>query len=97
MQYVVIVTTDYKMQMIRRSETMKEWRILLLLEFNWKMFRLHRKLVNWLVKKGMKLSSPVLCLINRKLDHYGVSLAKNGRTYERITGETIRYYKRDII
>ena len=97
MQYVVTITTEKQMRMIRRSETMKAWRILLLLEFNWRMFKLHRKLVHWLVKKGTKLSSPVLCLLNRRLDRFGVSLAKNGRTYEKITGETIRYYKRDVI
>ncbi len=97
MQYVVIVTAEIQVRMIRRSKTMKAWRILLLLEFNWRMFKLHRKLVHCLVNKGMRLSSPVLCLVNRRLDRYGVSLAKNGRTYEKITGETIRYYKSDVI
>ncbi len=76
---------------------MKEWRILLSLEFDWRMFKLHRKLINWLVGRGMKLSSPVLCLVNRGLDNFGVSLARNRRYYETITGEIIQYYKRDEI
>ncbi|MDF2484137.1 MAG: hypothetical protein K0R46_305 [Herbinix sp.] len=76
---------------------MKEWRILLLLEFEWRMFRVFRRLINWLVKKGMRLSSPILCMINRSLDYYGAALARQGNLYESITGEIIRYYKRDEI
>ncbi len=74
---------------------MKQWRILLSLEFEWRMFKLYRKLVNWLVKRGIKLSSPILCLVNNMLDNYGVSLAEHRRRYESLTGEIIRYYKRD--
>jgi hypothetical protein len=81
--------------MIRRSEAMKEWRILLSLEFEWRMFRFYRKLVNWLVRRGLKLSSPILCLVNNNLDNYGVSLARHRRSYENMTGEIIQYYKRD--
>jgi hypothetical protein len=83
--------------MIRRSETMKEWRILLSLEFEWRMFRFYRRLVNWLVKRGVRLSSPVLCRINNSLDNFGVSLARHRIRYEAITGEIIQYYKGDEI
>ncbi len=76
---------------------MREWRLLLLLEFDWRMFKIHRKLINWLVKRGMKLSSPILCMINRSLDNYGVALARQRHIYESITGQVIRYYKRDEI
>lgn len=76
---------------------MKEWRLLLLLEFDWRMFKIHRKLINWLVKRGMKLSSPILCMINRSLDNYGVELARQRHIYESITGQVIQYYKRDEI
>lgn len=85
------------MLMIRSGDAMKEWRLLLSLEIDWRMFKLHRKLINWLVKRGMKLSSRVLCLVNRGLDSYGVSLARNRRYYENMTGEIIHYYKRDEI
>lgn len=76
---------------------MKEWRILLLLEIEWRMFKVHRRLINWLVRRGMKLSSPILCRINRSLDYYGVSMARQRKQYESVTGEIIRYYKRDEI
>jgi hypothetical protein len=74
---------------------MKEWRILLILEFEWRIFRLHRKLINWLVGKGVKLNSTILCLINRSLDNLIVILAENRLRYEQITGQIIQYYKRD--
>lgn len=76
---------------------MREWRILLLLEFQWRMFKVHRRMINWLVGKGMKLSSPVLCMINRRLDNCGVSMARQRNRYESITGEVIKYYKQDEI
>ncbi|MGF7142574.1 hypothetical protein HNQ56_000992 [Anaerotaenia torta] len=76
---------------------MKEWRILLFLEFDWRMFKFYRKLVNWLVKKGMKLSSPILCMINQGLDYCGVEMVRKQRIYERLTGQVIRYYKSDEI
>ncbi len=74
---------------------MKEWRILLVLEYEWRLFRVHRKLINWLVGKGMKLNSAVLCFINRSLDNHVVILSENRQRYEQITGQIIQYYKRD--
>lgn len=97
MQYVVVKATAMKMLMIRRRETMEQWRILLSLEFEWRMFKFYRKLVNWLVRRGIRLSSPILCLINNKLDNYGVLLARHRSSYESMTGEIIQYYKRDEI
>ncbi len=76
---------------------MKEWKILLSLEFDWRMFKFYRRLVNWLVRRGIRLSSPILCLVNNGLDNYGVSLARLRSYYENMTGEIIQYYKRDEI
>jgi len=76
---------------------MREWRILLLLELEWRMFKVHRRMINWLVRRGMKLSSPILCMINRQLDNCGVSMARQRNQYESITGEVIKYYKQDKI
>ena len=76
---------------------MKEWRILLLLEYEWRVIRIFRKLINWLVKRRMKLSSPILCSINRGLDHQMVKLAVNQRLYESLSGQIIMYYKHDEI
>ncbi len=76
---------------------MKELKLLLLLEFEWRMFRVQRKVINWLVGKGFKLSSRILCFINHSLDNYMVALAENRHQYEQITGQIIQYYKRDEI
>lgn len=76
---------------------MKEWKLLMLLEFEWRIFRIQRKLINWLVGKGIKLSSGILCFINRRLDHFMVSLTENRHQYEKITGQIIQYYKQDKI
>lgn len=74
---------------------MKEWRILLILEFEWRVFRIHRKLLHWLIGNGMKLNSPILCSINRSLDNHVVILTQNRERYEQLTGQIIQYYKRD--
>lgn len=76
---------------------MKEWRILFVLEFEWRVFRIQRKLINWLVGRGIKLNSTILCLINRSLDNHMVILTEYRFRYEQITGEIIQYYKRDEI
>ncbi len=76
---------------------MKEWRILLSLEYEWRVIRVFRKLINWLVKRRMKLSSPILCSINRRLDHQMVKLAFHQRLYESLSGQIIMYYKHDEI
>ncbi len=76
---------------------MREWRILLVLELEWRMSRIQRKLINWLVGKGIKLNSKILCLINRSLDNRLVILTENSHRYEQITGQIIQYYKRDEI
>jgi hypothetical protein len=76
---------------------MRVWRVLLLLEYEWRVFRIYRKFVNWLVKRGMKLSSPVLCKIKRRLDKHDINLIELKRIYEKQTGQVIIYYKCDEI
>jgi hypothetical protein len=76
---------------------MRVWRVLLLLEYEWRVFRIYRKFVNWLVKRGMKLSSPVLCKIKRRLDKHDINLVELKRIYEKQTGQVIIYYKCDEI
>ncbi len=76
---------------------MKEWKILLVMEVEWRIFRIQRKLINWLVGKGVKLNSTILCFINRSLDNHMVALTENRLEYEQITGQIIQYYKRDEI
>ena len=76
---------------------MKEWRMLLLLEFEWRVFRIYRKLINWMVHRKIRLTSPILCMVNNWLDNSVVQLTRNRLAYEQITGQIIRYYKRDEI
>lgn len=75
----------------------KEWRILLLLEFEWRVFRIYRKLINWLVRRRMRLTSPILCWINKCLDNCSVVMFRNRQSYEQLTGQIIRYYKQDEV
>jgi hypothetical protein len=75
----------------------KEWRILIFMELQWRVFRFIRKLVNWLVRKKVRLTSPILCRMNQCLDHCSVILFRNKQAYEQITGHIIRYYKKDEV
>lgn len=71
----------------------KEWRVLFLLEYQWRVFRFYRKVINWLVKRGLKLSSPLLCTISKRSDNHGVVLYEAQKLYEKQTGKVIVYYK----
>ena len=74
---------------------MKEWRVLVLLEYEWRAFRLYRKLINGLVKRGMNLSSPVLCFFSKRLDKHNILISRLKRFYENQTGKIIVFYKCD--
>lgn len=74
---------------------MKEWRALVLLEYEWRTFRYYRKLLNRLVKKGMSLSSPILCYLNKRMDKHGVKLFGLKEGYESRTGKVLVFYKCD--
>lgn len=72
---------------------MKDWKVLLLLEYEWRAFRFYRKVLNWFIKKGVKLSSPILCLVGKKLDKHGTIVSKLKYLYENRTGEIIVFFK----
>lgn len=74
---------------------MKEWRVLVLLEYEWRAFRLYRKIINLFVKWGMRLSSPVLCFFSKRLDKHDILITKLKRLYENQTGKIIVFYKCD--
>lgn len=76
---------------------MKKWRILLRLEYEWKVFRYYRRFLNYLVKKGMKFSSPLLCIISKNVDKHCAIMIKIQKLYEKKTGQVIVYYKKDEI
>lgn len=74
---------------------MKEWRVLVLLEYEWRAFRLYRKFINCLVKKGMALTSPVLCFLSKRLDKHDILITRLKTFYENRTGKIIVFYKCD--
>jgi hypothetical protein len=74
---------------------MEDWRVLVTLEYEYRAFRLYRNIVYWLIKNGMKLSSPVLCYLNRKLDQHAIAIPGLKNLYERQTGRIIVFYKCD--
>jgi len=71
---------------------MKEWRVLVSLEYEWRAFRLYRKAVNWLVGRGFRLSSPFLCLVNRKLDNHALLVHGLKKMFEEQTGKVVVFY-----
>lgn len=76
---------------------MKEWKILLSLEYEWRLFRMYRKIMNRMICKGISLSSPLLCLIKRKFDKHSDTLFDLQHYYEKQTGHIIVYYHYDEI
>ena len=74
---------------------MKEWKVLVILEYEWRVFRSYCKLLNWLVKQGMKLSSPILCFLNQRIDKHSLLVSAWKSDYEKLTGKIIVFYKCD--
>ncbi len=72
---------------------MKEWRVLINLEYEWRVFRSYHKVINWLVKRHMSLSSPVLCFLNKKLDYHAMLIPGLKARYEKQTGKIVVFYK----
>lgn len=73
--------------------TMNKWKVLLLLEYEWRIFRFYRKVLNWLIKRGVRLSSPTLCLVGKKLDKHSTLVSELKHLYEHQTGEIIVFFK----
>lgn len=74
---------------------MEDWRVLVSLEYEYRAFRLYRNIIYWLIKKGVRLSSPVLCYLNRKLDRHAIMIPGLKRLYEQQTGRIVVFYKCD--
>lgn len=76
---------------------MKMHMIVLRMECNWRIFRLLRKLLNYMVRKGMRLSSFIVCLFSRLLDNCYADLLRCKEIYEEEIGVKITFYKRNVI
>ena len=72
-------------------------KILLRMEYNWRIYRLLRKILNYMVGKGMKLNSLFVYSLSRRLEDCYDEILKYKDIYETKTGITITFYKRNII
>jgi len=70
---------------------MDDWRVLVGLEYEWRTFRLYCN-INWFIRRGMKLSSPILCLLSKKSEKHGLLVSKKKNLYENQTGKVIVFY-----
>ncbi|MHB8132070.1 MAG: hypothetical protein ACYDEX_24170 [Mobilitalea sp.] len=71
---------------------MKDSRTLMHLEYEWRLFRNYSIFINWLVKRKIKLSSPILCMLKKKLEKHGFSVTKLKALYEEQTGQVVVFY-----
>jgi len=71
---------------------MREWRVLVGLEYEWRIFRIYSKLIHWFIKKKLKLTSPILCLLSKKIDKHGISVSEMKHLYENKTGKIVVFY-----
>lgn len=69
--------------------------MLILLEYEWRLFRLYRKIVIWLIKKKIKLTSPLLCFLTKRLDKHGIIISELKYIFETHTGIKLVFYKCD--
>lgn len=71
---------------------MKDWRVLIGLEYEWRLFRFYRKRINRKIQKGATLTSPVLCKLSKKMDKHGILVSQLKRSYENQTGKIVVFY-----
>ena len=74
----------------------KQWAVFEM-EFKWRLYRFLRKLTHYMVKKRHQLSSRSLCVLTRIMDNNYADLIKLKYDYEKKTGETIVFYRQNII
>lgn len=74
---------------------MSERRILAHLEYEWRMLRLYRKMINLLVNMKMKLTSPLLCFLSKQADKHDTLVSDLKQYYEKQTGKIIVFYHRE--
>lgn len=74
---------------------MRRWKLLILLEYKWRVFRLYRKLLHLLVGRNVSLTSPILCFLAKRLDKYGILISKLKYNFESQTGVKLVFYKCD--
>ncbi len=71
----------------------RNW-LILKMEYKWRSYRFFRRMLNYMIKKGMRYSSTLVCLVNRIDDNQLADLMELKSKYERDTGVRIEYYNR---
>lgn len=73
---------------------MKEQKIIAQMEYKWRIFRILRKILHWMIKYRVKYTSPSVCYISKIISNYFVDLLELQQRYEECTGNTVRYYRK---
>lgn len=72
---------------------MKDWRVLVSLEYEYRAFRFYRRFMHLLVKRGVRLTSPILCYVSRRLEAHAILIPGLTDLYEHETGKTVVFYR----
>ncbi len=72
---------------------MKGRRLLVSLEVEWRVFRFYNRIINFLVTKGVKLSSPILCFLSSRMDKHVMKVYTSKLLFEKQSGKIVVFYK----
>lgn len=72
---------------------MKRWRVLVSLEMEWRVFRFYNRIITVLVNRGIKLSSPILCFLSKRMDKHIMLIYSKKSVFEKQSGKIVVFYK----
>jgi hypothetical protein len=72
---------------------MKRWRVLVSLELEWRVFRFYNCIITSLVNRGVKLSSPILCFLSKRMDKHIIKVYSRKNLFEKQSGKIVVFYK----
>ena len=73
--------------------SMKRWRLLVSLEVEWRVFRFYNNIITLLVHRGVKLSSPILCFLSKRMDKHVIQIHSKKNLFEKQSGQIVVFYK----
>jgi hypothetical protein len=72
---------------------MKPWRLVVSLEVEWRVFRFYNSIITSLVNRGVKLTSPILCFLSKRMDKHILLVQTKKTLFEKQSGKTVVFYK----
>ncbi len=72
---------------------MKRWSVLVSLELEWRVFRFYNRIITVLVNRGIKLSSPILCFLSKRVDKHILQIYSKKIIFEKQSGKIVVFYK----